>query len=56
MRQFLGIVMPLVMFKYNSALVDRPTQLINNGHSRYFFCAFKFALSVQFKRRASEVA
>ena len=36
MRQVVGIFMPLVMFKYNSALVDRPTQLIEQRTQQVF--------------------
>ena len=36
MRHLVGIVMPLVMFKYNSALVDRPTQLIEQRTQQVF--------------------
>ena len=42
-------ILPLVMLKYNSALVDRPTPGISAVRS-------SLLLSVQFKRRASEVA
>ena len=42
-------ILPLVMLKYNSALVDRPTPGISAVRS-------SLLLSVQFKSRASEVA
>ena len=51
MRQFLGIVMPLVMFKYNSALVSRTMSTSDICAERS-----RLLLSMQFKRWPSEVA
>ena len=53
MRQVVEIFMPLVMFKYNSALVDRPTQLIEQRTQQVFLlCVQVCFCSLQFKRRA----